>query len=145
VEESKRLDASPEPAIIIAASGMCEGGRVVHHLRATIEDDRNMIIVVGFQASHTLGRRIVERRAQVRVFGVMRDLRAEVVVLDGLSAHADQGGLLRFATALRAHGPLETVHLVHGEPAAEEALAALLRDHGFPNVRIPMPGERLVA
>ena len=83
------------PSIIIAASGMCEAGRVLHHLRSTIADSRNTVAIVGFQAQHTLGRRLVERRPEVRIFGVMRPRRAEVVVLDGFSAHADQKGLAR--------------------------------------------------
>src|SRR5262249_36599948 len=87
-EKSKAIDVSDEPCVIISASGMCEAGRIVHHLKATIEDKKNTICVVGFQAAHTLGRRIVERRPRVRIFGVERDLRAEVAILNGFSAHA---------------------------------------------------------
>lgn len=140
-EESKAIDASPEPAVILSASGMCEAGRVLHHLRATIESDKNAVVIVGFQAQHTLGRRIVERRPRVRIFGVERDLRAEVAVLDGFSAHADQNDLVLFAEATRDRGPLRQVFLVHGDPPAQEALRAELEARHFPAVSAPAPGE----
>ncbi|MCE9575393.1 MAG: MBL fold metallo-hydrolase [Deltaproteobacteria bacterium] len=142
-EDSKAVGETPGPAVIIAGSGMCEGGRVLHHLRTTISDPKNTIIMVGFQAEHTLGRRIAERRKEVRIFGLMHDLHAEVVVLDGFSAHADQQGLLDFAEAVRARGPLRQVVLVHGEPAAEDALAAELGKRGFPQVAAPERGARI--
>jgi metallo-beta-lactamase family protein len=116
---------------------------VLHHLRSTISDSRNTVAIVGFQAPHTLGRRLVERRPEVRIFGVMRPRRAEVVVLDGFSAHADQKGLLDFAEAVRDRGPLRRVLLVHGEPQAQEALARELEARGFPSVHAPAPGERV--
>ncbi|HEX6239469.1 MAG TPA: MBL fold metallo-hydrolase [Polyangiales bacterium] len=143
VEQSKALSASREPAVVISASGMCEAGRVLHHLRAAIEDPRNAVVIVGFMAEHTLGRRIVERRPRVKIFGVERDLRAEVVVLNGFSAHADQRGLIDFAERCRAQGPLRQVALVHGELAAQQALQGQLLARGFPNVSIPAERERL--
>jgi metallo-beta-lactamase family protein len=143
VEDSMAIDAETRPSIIIAASGMCEGGRVLHHLRATIGDERNTIMIVGFQAQHTLGRRLVERRREVRIFGVPRERRAEVVVLNGFSAHADQAGLLGFAEAVRDRGPLRQVILVHGEPPAQEALARELGRRGFPTVSTPANDDRL--
>jgi metallo-beta-lactamase family protein len=143
-EDSKAIDASSEPAVIISASGMCEAGRVVHHLKATIEDPKNVVVIVGFQAQHTLGRRIVERRRRVRIFGVERDLNAEVVVLNGFSAHADQTDLVEFAEAARRRGPLRRVALVHGEAAAQDALRSLLEEKGFPSVLVPNPGDRTV-
>jgi metallo-beta-lactamase family protein len=143
-EESKRLDAMPEPAVIISASGMCEGGRVVHHLKATVESERNMIVIVGFQAQHTLGRRILERRPRVKIFGVERDLRAEVVELGGFSAHADQADLVDFIVAAGAAGGLARVALVHGEPLAQRALSVVLEKRGVEGVIAPAPGDRLV-
>jgi metallo-beta-lactamase family protein len=143
VEDSKAIDAADHPAIVIAGSGMCEGGRVLHHLRATVGDARNTVIIVGFQAQHTLGRRLVERRPEVRIFGLMNDRRAEVVVLNGFSAHADQRDLVRFVEDVRQKGPLRQVLLVHGEPAAQEALAAQLTERGFPTVSAPAQGERV--
>jgi metallo-beta-lactamase family protein len=143
VEASKRITEDERPAIVIAANGMCEGGRVLHHLRATIGDSRNTVVIVGFQAPHTLGRRLVEGRREVRIFGVPHTRRAEVVVLDGFSAHADQQGLLDFAEAVRKQGPLRRVILVHGEPAAQEALTRELFARGFPTVEAPAPGQTL--
>jgi metallo-beta-lactamase family protein len=139
-EESKALDASNEPSVIISASGMCEAGRVVHHLKATIEDDKNTICIVGFQAQHTLGRRIVERRKRVKIFGVERDLRAEVAVLNGFSAHADQQDLVEYAVALKERGPLKHVALVHGEPQAQAVLTGKLKERGMPDVHAPATG-----
>jgi metallo-beta-lactamase family protein len=142
-EESKAIAAQPGPCIIIAASGMCEAGRILHHLREGVEDQRNTILIVGFQAQHTLGRRIVERHQEVKVFGVMRRLMAEVVVLNGFSAHADQNDLIAFAEAVREQGKLHRVVLVHGEPPAQAALIAKLTERGFPTVTAPGPGERI--
>ncbi|HSO31737.1 MAG TPA: MBL fold metallo-hydrolase [Labilithrix sp.] len=142
-EDSKALDASKEASVIISASGMCEGGRVVHHLKATIEDDKNTICIVGFQAQHTLGRRIVERRPRVRMFGVERDLRAEVVTFNGFSAHADQQNLVDYTEAVCARGPLKQVVLVHGEPTAQRALIEKLEGLGLPNVHAPGPGTSI--
>jgi metallo-beta-lactamase family protein len=142
-EESKALDASNEPSVIISASGMCEAGRVVHHLKATIEDQKNTVCIVGFQAQHTLGRRIVERRPRVRIYGVERDLRAEVVVLNGFSAHADQQDLIDYATALKARGPLAHIAMVHGEPKAQQVLGEKLRAIGVDDVHAPGPGESI--
>jgi len=142
-EESKAIAAQPGPHIIIAASGMCEAGRILHHLREGVEDHRNTILIVGFQAQHTLGRRIVERHREVKVFGVMRRLLAEVVVLNGFSAHADQKDLLEFTEAVREHGKLRQVLLVHGEPPAQDALMAKLAERGFPTVTAPGPGQKI--
>ena len=138
VDSSKAIDASAEPAIVIAGSGMCEGGRVLHHLRATIEDSRNTVAIVGFQAENTLGRRIAERRPQVKIFGIMHELHAEVVVLDGFSAHADQRGLVEFAAAVHAR----KIVLVHGEPPAQAALTRQLAVRGLGDVVAPALGDR---
>jgi metallo-beta-lactamase family protein len=143
VEQSRGIDARGGPCIVISASGMCEAGRILHHLRATIEDERNTILIVGFQAQHTLGRRLVERRSEVRLFGVMHPLLAEVVVLEGFSAHADQAGLVEFADAVRQRGKLRQVILVHGEPPAQQALAGILARRGFPEAQAPKPGDRI--
>jgi metallo-beta-lactamase family protein len=137
--ESVELNGRPGPCVIISASGMCEAGRVLHHLKHNIEDRRNCVLIVGFQAPHTLGRRLVEKRETVRILGRELKVRAEVVVLNGLSSHADHGDLLRelgphAATARR-------VRLVHGEPDRAEALAAALRGLGFADVAVPEPGD----
>jgi metallo-beta-lactamase family protein len=139
--DSQAIDVADGPAIILSASGMCEAGRVLHHLRATVEDPKNAVIIVGFQAQHTLGRRIVERRPRIRIFGVERDLRAEVVVLNGFSAHADRDDLLAYAEATRERGKLREVVLVHGEDKSLAALRASLLERSFPTVHIARPRE----
>jgi metallo-beta-lactamase family protein len=144
VEASQAIDLETRPSIIISASGMCEAGRVLHHLRATIADSRNTVVVVGFQAAHTLGRRLVERRAEVRIFGMPHPRRAEIVVLDGFSAHADRQGLLDFVARVRERGPLRRIVLVHGEPAAQQVLRRELAARGLLVIDSPAPGERLV-
>jgi metallo-beta-lactamase family protein len=144
VEDSQAITADSRPSIIIAGSGMCEGGRVLHHLRALVGEAKNTVVIVGFQAQHTLGRRLVEGRREVRIFGVPRDRKAEVAVLNGFSAHADQTGLLAFAEAVRAQGNLQSVALVHGEPQAQDTLAGELRARGFASVVAPEPGARLL-
>lgn len=141
VEESKSLNDRREPCVIISASGMCEAGRVLHHLRNNIGDPRNAVLIVGFQAAHTLGRRLVEQRSVVKIFGEPHERRAEVVSIQGLSAHADREGLLAWASTL-PRSPAHTC-LVHGEPDAQEALAAALTERGFRDVRIPERGTTL--
>lgn len=142
-EESQAIDASPDPCVILSASGMCEAGRVVHHLKAAIESPKNTVCIVGFQAPHTLGRRLVEKRPRVRIFGVERDLRAEVVVMNGFSAHADQKDLVEYAVELKRRGPLGRVALVHGELAAQHALIAKMKERGIDDVVAPPPGTTL--
>ena len=143
VEASRELSERPDPAVIISASGMCEGGRVLHHLRSAIADARNTVLIVGFQAQHTLGRRLVERRSRVRIFGMEYERRAEVVVLNGFSAHADRDDLRRYVTACREKGSIKVVALVHGELPAQTALRDILLADGAPRVIIPAPGDRL--
>ncbi|MCZ7678514.1 MAG: MBL fold metallo-hydrolase [Sandaracinaceae bacterium] len=143
VEDSKAISASSEPAVVISASGMCESGRVLHHLRAAIGGANNTVLIVGFQAQHTLGRRLVEGRTRVRIFGVERERRAEVVVLNGFSAHGDQADLIEFCEAVRRRGQLRRVALVHGEPKSQDTLVALLEERGFTEVRAPEPGDRM--
>lgn len=137
-EESQAIDAASGPAIIIAASGMCEAGRVLHHLRHLVEDPRHTILVVGFMAQHTLGRRLAERRPRVRIWGVERALHAQVEVLDAFSAHADAADLAAHAAACAPRG---RVFLVHGEPPAQDALRDTLVARGLA-VEVPARGER---
>jgi Cft2 family RNA processing exonuclease len=98
---------------------------------------------IDHSGQHTLGRRLVERRPEVRIFALLHTRRAEVVILNGFSAHADQNDLLAFAEETRRRGPLRQMILVHGEPAAQEALSAELGRRGFPQVHAPAPGERI--
>jgi metallo-beta-lactamase family protein len=143
VEESKALAKHPGPLIIVAASGMAESGRIVHHLAHHAADPRTTILIVGFQAEHTLGRRIVERQPVLKVFGDEVPLRARVEVINGYSAHADRNELRAWLDAVSAARPgLESVHLVHGEPAAQEELANALTKRGYKVTR-PAPGNRV--
>jgi metallo-beta-lactamase family protein len=136
VEESKSLNDRHEPMIIISASGMAEFGRILHHLKNNIEDSRNTILIVGWQAPDTLGRRLVEGARQVRIFGEEYRRRAEVVTLNGFSGHADHAGLVDWVRAFKKRP--RDIFLVHGEPEAAEALAAGLRnDFGYQNIRYP--------
>ena len=139
VHESIALNERPGPCVIVSASGMCEGGRILHHLKHNIEDARSTVLIAGFQAPGTLGRRLVERRPMVRILGREVALKAELVVLNGLSSHADHGDLLRSLGPLAAEG--RRVRLVHGEPERAEALAEGLRATGFSDVAIPDRGE----
>jgi metallo-beta-lactamase family protein len=139
VHESIALNDRPGPCVIIAASGMCEAGRILHHLKHNIEDKRNTILIAGFQAPDTLGRRLVERRPEVRILGRTFPVKAEIVVLNGLSSHADHGDLLRSLSPLV--GGATKVRLVHGEPERAAALAEGLRSAGFADVVAPDRGE----
>jgi metallo-beta-lactamase family protein len=140
--ESKALNTQRGPMVIISPSGMCEAGRILHHLRNGASDPRNTILIVGFQAEHTLGRRIVDRRETLRIFGDEIPLRARVQVLNGYSAHGDRNELTRWLDAIRSgNSPTPPVWLVHGEPPSQEALSSRLRERGY-EVHIPAPGDR---
>jgi metallo-beta-lactamase family protein len=139
VEESKRLNGLHDPCVIIAASGMCESGRILHHLKHRIEDARNTILIVGYQAPNTLGHRLVERQPEVRILDRMCQLQAEVVVMNGFSSHADRDDFQALFAPLA--GRTKQVRLVHGEADQAEALAQTLRNLGFSDVAVPAPGE----
>jgi len=142
VAESKALNTLNGPAVIVAASGMAESGRILHHLAHGASDPRNTVLVVGFMAEHTLGRRIVERRPMIKVFGDEIPLRARIEILNGYSAHADRTELARWLDAVRGVSPsLREVWLVHGEPEAQDALTGALSAKGY-RVSCPAPGER---
>jgi metallo-beta-lactamase family protein len=143
VAESKALNGVSTPMVIIAASGMAESGRIVHHLAHGAPDPRNTILVVGFMAEHTLGRRIVERRPTLKIFGEEVPLRARVEILNGYSAHADRTELATWLSAVRRGSPrAPRVWLVHGEPPAQEALAGRLREQGY-TVDAPASGTKV--
>jgi metallo-beta-lactamase family protein len=143
--ESKELNTMRGPMIIIAASGMAESGRILHHLANGAGDPRNTILIVGFMAEHTLGRRILNREAVIRVFGDEIPLRAEVEVLNGYSAHGDRRDLRQWLHHVRGAGPgPEAVFLVHGEAEAQDAMATTLRGDGY-HVTVPSRGDRVTA
>lgn len=138
--ESKELNFLRQPAVIISASGMVEAGRILHHVKNNAEDDRNTILIVGWQAPHTLGRRLVERVDKIRVLGEEVELRAEVETINGFSAHADQRELLEWTGHFEKR-PSHTF-IVHGEPEAAFVLAEKLRqEQQFQNVHVPELGQ----
>jgi len=134
-EDSKALNDLEGPAVIISASGMCEAGRVQHHLKHTVGDPRNAVLIVSWQAPHTLGRRLVERQKVVKIFGQEYPLRARVEVINGYSAHADRNGLMDWVKPI-AHD-LRHAFVVHGDPGPAAALADGLRGMGVRNVAVP--------
>ena len=136
VEQSKALNERKGPMIIISASGMMEGGRILHHLRSRIEDPRNTILITGWQAPNTLGRRIVEKEPVVRIYGDEFQMRAQVEVETGFSGHADHDGLMDFVRVMDKKP--EQTFIVHGEDEASQTLAHDLRTElGLQNVVIP--------
>lgn len=136
-KESKVLNNDRRPMIIIAGSGMCESGRILHHLKNNIEDSRNTVLVVGFMARDTLGRRIVEKERFVKIFGVEYELNAEVAIINSFSGHADKNELLEFVSGCL---PLKKIFLVHGEEEQLKILEAALVEMGL-KVVIPDKGE----
>jgi metallo-beta-lactamase family protein len=137
--DSKKLNDLHGPFVVISASGMCEQGRILHHLRNNIEDPRNTVLITGFQAADTLGRKLVEKWQEVLIFGEPMRVRAEISSLDELSGHADQHELLQWIAPLAPS--LRRVFLVHGEPQQAATLAKLLHaTHGL-DVVVPQPGD----
>lgn len=141
--DSKSLQISGKPCVVIAGSGMCEGGRILHHFREGLGDPRNAVVVVGFMAQHTLGRRLVEGRREVKIFGVEREVRATVHELNGLSAHAGRRDLVALVRAALKVGNVRRVALVHGEDQARDALKSELEAVGVPEVILGRKGERI--
>lgn len=137
-DESKALNDLNGPFIIISAAGMCEAGRIRHHLANNIEDPRNTILVVGFMAKHTLGRKIVELEPEVKIFDTMYKLRAEVVVLNAFSAHADKDELFNYVKNIKG---LKKVFLVHGEEENSVPFAEKIQSELGIEVVIPGLGE----
>ncbi len=124
-EDSRALNATPGPCLIMAGSGMCNGGRILHHLKYNLWRPETSVVIVGFQAAGTLGRLLVERAETVRIFGETIAVRAGVHTLGGFSAHAGQSDLLRWFSAMAGSKP--RVAVCHGEDNARTAFADLLR------------------
>jgi len=137
VDESKAINDIHKPMVIISASGMAETGRILHHLRHNIEDPRNTILIVSWQAPDTLGRRLAEQEREIRIYGEEYYRRAEVVTIGGLSAHAGQDLLLEYAAASR--DTLKHIYLVHGEERGALPLMAKIRQMGIAPVSFPGP------
>ncbi len=124
-KKSKRLNNKSGPMVIISSSGMCEGGRIIHHLAHSIGDGRNFIIITGFMAEGTLGRKIEEGEKEVYIFGKKYNVKAKVISLHSLSAHGDQNDLVDFISKISNN--LEHIFIVHGEPDQSSALVEKIR------------------
>jgi metallo-beta-lactamase family protein len=135
VDESKALNDKKGPMVIISASGMAEAGRILHHLKNNIEDKLNTVMIVGWQAPNTLGRRLVEKEPRVHIFGEEYEVKAEVASISGLSAHAGQDYLLQYASAVKDRA--KKIFLVHGEEDAATAFLAKLKETGINQVEYP--------
>ncbi|MBU0982190.1 MBL fold metallo-hydrolase [Patescibacteria group bacterium] len=140
VEESKALNNHKGPCIIISSSGMVEHGRILHHLKNSIEDHRNTLLIVGYQAQNTLGRKLVEKEKIVKIFGKPYPVKIEVAIMNEYSAHADKNDLLDFITQIKN---LKKVILVHGEEDAAEDFKTSLEEKGIKDVFIPSYGDTL--
>jgi len=141
VAESKGLNDSRMPCMIISASGMCEGGRILHHLRNNISNPKNTLLITGYMAENTLGRKLEDKLPEVPIFGELVPLRAEVVKLDELSGHADQHELLDWMQPITPG--LKRVFLVHGEPDAQTALSQAIQQRYKLPVTIPARGDSI--
>ena len=141
VEDSKKLNDLTDPAIIISASGMCEAGRILHHLKNNIQNPRNTVLFVGYQAEHTLGRKILNGNSPIPIFGEEYEVKAEIHKLDGYSGHADRKGLLNWvAQATKTKHPRH-IFLVHGEPENAFPLADAIEKQGIGKTTVPKRGQ----
>ena len=139
-EESKRLNSFPDPCVLIASSGMCENGRILHHLKHHVEEGRSTVILVGYQAENTLGRRIADGRRDLKIFGRIYTRRCRVEALEGFSAHADAEDFVRLLAPM-ARG-LRAAFVVHGEEPQWKAMTKILQRAGCRKVHVPSSGER---
>ncbi len=140
VEESKSLNEMEGPMIIISADGMCEAGRITHHLANTIGDPCNQILIVGYMAEHTLGRRILNREMEVKIFNQWYNVRAEITQINAFSAHADYQEATEWLQSMDTSG-LKRIFMVHGEPEVQVVFKDHLEENGFKSVQIVKYGE----
>jgi len=140
VEDSKSLNEKSGPMIIVAASGMCEHGRVLHHLKNNLEDPKNVVLIVGYQAENTLGRKLVNGQKEVNIFGEAYQVRASVYVMDAFSGHADRSDLLDYISHVKG---IKKIFLVHGEQTQLEAFKGALAENNYNDVYIPKYGEEV--
>lgn len=139
VAESKALNTRGKPSVIVAASGMATGGRVVHHLLHRLSDRRTTVLFVGYQAAGTRGRALVDGADTVAIHGTRVPVKAEIRYLRSLSAHADRDELVRWCRELP--GKPERIFLNHGEDPARKCLEATLAEEGFPRPALPRSGQ----
>lgn len=143
VEDSKALNSYDGPMMIISSSGMCEAGRVLHHLLNNIENPNNIVLIVGYAAQHTLGRRIIERQPLVKIFGEELKLNAEVIVMESFSAHADENELINYCTQFDK-SRMQNIFLVHGEKDQQDIFSEKLKAQGFTKITIPNSGDEFI-
>jgi metallo-beta-lactamase family protein len=139
---SKDLNGLSYPHIIISASGMAEGGRILHHLRNNVENPKNMVLFVGYAAKETLARKMMDGAPMVRIFGMEHQVKCMIKVIDAFSAHADSGELLGYA-GITEPAKLKHIVLVHGEEDQAVPLREALYAKGYENVYYPAPEEVL--
>lgn len=135
VDESKALNERKEPMIIISASGMAETGRILHHLKNNIENPKNTVCIVSWQAPHTLGRRLADREKQVKIFGEVYNRKCDVATIGGLSGHAGQDLLVKYAMGVK--DSVKQIFLVHGEEKQAMTLKGLLSERKLAQVHYP--------
>jgi metallo-beta-lactamase family protein len=135
VEESKSLNERQDSMVIISASGMAETGRILHHLKNNIEDPRNTVMIVSWQAPETLGRRLADREPVVKIFGEEYQVKAEIATIGGLSAHAGQDLLIKYAGQVKDSA--RQIIMVHGEPKSSLPLIEKFKENNFPPVIYP--------
>jgi metallo-beta-lactamase family protein len=147
VEDSKALNRFKGACMIISASGMCEAGRILHHLANNIDDPTNTILIIGYQAPDTLGRRLVESRdiesPEVKIFGDLHKVKAKVVVLNSFSAHADRNELYDYFEKFDKN-QVEKIFLVHGDYDQQQALQLQLQTEGYKDIEIPEKGAEII-
>ena len=139
VEESKKLNDVPGPCIIMSSSGMCEAGRILHHLANNIENSNNIILMVGYCAENTLGRKLIDGEKKVNILGDEYNVKAEVIVMQSFSAHADANELINYTSKLDKER-MQNIFLVHGEIDQQEIYKNHLETAGFKNITIPKRG-----
>ncbi len=140
VEDSKALNGKEGPMVIISASGMAETGRILHHLANNIENERNIILMVGYCAENTLGRKLIEKETVVKIHGEEYNVKAEVIVMNSLSAHADSNELTDYCSKFDKD-KMKDIFLVHGDFDQQQKFAEKLKSSGFQNIKIPSSGD----
>jgi metallo-beta-lactamase family protein len=139
-EDSKKLNDIDGPMVIMSASGMAETGRILHHLANNIENSKNIILMVGYCAENTLGKKLIMKEPVVKIFGEEYNLKAEVTVIDSLSAHADSNELTNYCANFNRE-KMQNMFIVHGEFDQQEKFADRLKAIGFKNITIPSHGD----
>jgi metallo-beta-lactamase family protein len=142
VNESKKLNTFQGPCMIISASGMAEGGRILHHLANNIEDSNNLILFAGYAAKETLARKIMDGEKDINIFGSPYTVKAQIIKMDYFSAHADQTGLLKYVDT-SVPDKLKNIFIVHGEPEESLPLQEMIVSKGYKNVHYPKTGDEV--